>query len=100
MIVYEVRIVVQAEIAQAYREWLDVHVREVLAIPGFQGAQLLAEDADDGQRVWTVRYHLDSREALECYLREHAPRLRADGIARFGERFQATRRVLELVRTF
>ena len=47
-----------------------------------------------------MRYHLESREALEQYLRDHAPRLRADGIARFGERFRATRRVMELVRKF
>lgn len=100
MIVYEVRAVVDAGIADAYRAWLEPHIREILAIPGFTGAELLAEDADDGQRVWTVRYHLDARDALERYLREHAPRLRADGIARFGERFRATRRVLELVRSF
>ncbi len=97
---YEVRASVQPEVADAYREWLEPHVREILAIPGFGGAELLAEDSEDGQRVWTVRYHLDSRAALERYLRDHAPQLRADGIARFGDRFKATRRVLELVRTF
>jgi heme-degrading monooxygenase HmoA len=100
VIVYEVRAVVQAEIAQAYREWLEPHVREILAIEGFTGAQLLAEENEDGERVWTVCYHLDSRAALERYLRDHAPRLRADADARFGDAFKATRRVLELVRTF
>ena len=76
------------------------HIHEILAIPGFQEAELLRE-VDDGERVvWTIRYHLDSRDALEAYLRDHAPRLRADGQARFGNRFTATRRVLELVRNF
>lgn len=41
-----------------------------------------------------TRYRLADRAAVDAYLRDHAPRLRADGIARFGGRFHATRRVL------
>jgi hypothetical protein len=41
-----------------------------------------------------VQYRLIDAAALEAYLRDHAPRLRADGVARFGERFRAQRRVL------
>ena len=100
MIVYEVRIVLDPAIADEYRAWLEAHIREILAIPGFSGAELLAEDGDDGRPVWTTRYHLAGRAALERYLREHAPRLRAEGLARFGGRFEATRRVSELVREF
>lgn len=100
MIVYEVRIVLDPAIAAAYRAWLEAHIREILAIPGFSGAELLAEDDEGGRPVWTTRYHLDGREALARYLRGHAPRLRAEGVARFGGRFEATRRVSELVREF
>ena len=100
MIVYEVRAVVDDAVSDAYRAWLEPHIREILAIPGFTHAELLEEDAESGETVWTVRYHLESREALEQYLREHAPRLRADAVARFGDRFRATRRVMELVRKF
>ena len=100
MIVYEVRAVVEREVSDDYRAWLDGHVHEILGIPGFTHAELHAEDAVDGRAVWTVRYHLQSREALETYLRDHAPRLRAEGLARFGDRFSATRRVSELVRSF
>jgi antibiotic biosynthesis monooxygenase (ABM) superfamily enzyme len=97
MIVYEVRAAVDAEVADAYRAWLDPHVREILAIPGFTGAELLVEDGEAGRRVYCVRYHLADRAALEAYLRDHAPRLRADAQVRFGDRFTATRRVSELV---
>lgn len=97
MIVYEVRASVEDAIAGAYREWLGPHVAEILAIPGFRRAELLSEDDEDGRAVFCVRYHLDSRAALEGYLREHAPRLRAQGLARFGDRFTTTRRVSELV---
>lgn len=100
MIVYEVRAELDPAIAADYRAWLDTHIREILAIPGFTGAELLAEDHPEARPVWTVRYHLDTRAALEAYLREHAPRLRADGLARFGNRFTTSRRVLELARRF
>jgi hypothetical protein len=99
MIVYEVRAELDPAIAADYRAWLDGHIREILLIPGFTGAELLAEDTD-ARPVWTVRYHVDSRVALETYLREHAPRLRAEGLARFGQRFSTSRRVLELTRKF
>ena len=100
MIVYEVRIEVDAEIAERYHQWLVPHVHEILATPGFTGAELYREDGAEPRPVFTVRYHLDSREALAAYLREHAPRFRADAEQQFGGRFQATRRVLELVRQF
>ena len=97
MIVYEVRASVEDAVAADYREWLGPHVAEILAIPGFTRAELLVEDGEPGRTVFSVRYHLADRAALEAYLRDHAPRLRADGIARFGDRFSATRRVSELV---
>ena len=100
MIVYEVRVEVEPAIADAYHEWLVPHVHEILTIPGFTGAELFREDGDGSHPVFTVRYHLDSRRALEAYLREHAPRLRAEGEANFGGRFRASRRVMELVRQF
>lgn len=97
MIVYEVRASVAGDSATEYRDWLRPHIAEVLAIPGFRRAELLSEDDEDGRAVFCVRYHLDSRAALEAYLRDHAPRLRADGLARFAGRFTTTRRVSELV---
>ena len=100
MIVYEVRAVVEPDVAAAYQAWLEPHIHEILAIPGFTQAEMFSEEAEAGRPVWTVRYHLESREALQTYLRDHAPRLRAEGQSRFGGRFDATRRVLELVRAF
>ena len=100
MIVYEVRIEVEPAIADAYHDWLVPHVHEIIAIPGFTGAELFREDGDGSHPVFTVRYHLETRGALEERLREHAPRLRAKGHAKFGGHFRASPRVTELVRQF
>jgi hypothetical protein len=100
VIVYEVRVAVDREVADEYRAWLEPHIRQILGIAGFEHAALYAEDDDEGHVVWTVRYQLRDRAALESYLRDHAPQLRADGQARFGGRFTASRRVSELVQSF
>lgn len=97
MLVYEVNLAVEAAVAEAFVAWLPGHVAELLALPGFLEAEIFTVDepaAPAGEVSLSVRYRLRDRAALEGYLRDHAERLRADGIARFGGRFQATRRVL------
>ena len=98
MIVYEVNLDIAADAFAAYREWLDAHVREMLSLPGFVSAEILAcrepQPAAE-RRHLTVTYRLADEKALERYLREDAPRLRADGMARFNGKFTATRRILE-----
>jgi quinol monooxygenase YgiN len=99
VIVYEVNLFVRSKIAAQYRAWLDAHVQEIVALPGFLGAEVFErrEPApDEGELVLCTQYRLRDAAALDEYLREHAPRLRADGIARFGQDFRAERRVLEL----
>jgi antibiotic biosynthesis monooxygenase (ABM) superfamily enzyme len=98
VIVYEVNLFVQRAIEAEYRAWLDGHVREMVALPGFAGAEVFERrepPAAADELVFCLQYGLDDAAALATYLREHAPRLRAEGIARFGERFRAERRVLE-----
>lgn len=100
-VVYEVNVELDAAIRDAYLHWLDAHVREICALPGFTGAQLFGVDepaAESGRVSLCVQYTLHDMAALESYLRDHAPRLRADGVARFGSRFNASRRVLRVLR--
>jgi heme-degrading monooxygenase HmoA len=100
VIVYEVNLFVQRAIEPEYRAWFDAHVREMVALPGFEGAELFERRdpaAADGEFALCVHYRMRDAAALDAYLREHAPRLRADGVARFGARFRAERRVLESI---
>ena len=96
-VVYEVNLAVDADVLDAYRAWLVDHVAEILALPGFTGARtwdVVDPPPPEGVAHLCVQYALRDAAALQDYLREHAPRLRAEGIARFGERVRATRRVL------
>jgi hypothetical protein len=47
-----------------------------------------------------VHYQLRDDAALAIYFEQHAPRLRADGVARFGDGFRAERRVLRPSATY
>jgi hypothetical protein len=98
-IVYEVNLDVDASIETEYRAWLRAHVDEILALPGFIGATVF--DVVDpkpapGRIGICTHYRLADEASLLAYFEQHAPRLRADGVARFGDRFTASRRVLQV----
>lgn len=46
-------------------------------------------------RSFVIHYRLRDRESLENYFTNHAPRLREDGLEKFGDQFTATRRVMD-----
>ena len=97
MIVYEVNLFVRRAIEAEYRAWFDAHMREMVALEGFVDAQVFERvdpAAAEGEFALCAQYRLRDARALEDYLREHAPRMRADGVARFGDDFRAERRVL------
>jgi hypothetical protein len=96
-VVYEVNLDVDAAIRDDYLAWLADHMREIRALPGVDDARLLEvhePGAAPGRMSLCVHYTMRDADALATYLREHAPRLRAAGEARFGGRFHASRRVL------
>lgn len=97
MVIYEVNLDVDSALFPGYRTWLDEHVRAMIALPGFVGAQVF-ERCDppppENRRSFCVHYKLASKADLDNYLRDHAERMRADGAERFAGRFSASRRVL------
>lgn len=96
-LVYEVNLEVEDAIAADYRAWLHAHVAAILALPGFLDAgvhEVLEPAPPAGFAGLCVHYRLESEAAYTAYLRDHAPRMRAEGEARFGGRFRARRRVL------
>ncbi len=100
-VTYEVRLEIDEAIAGDVDTWLPEHVAEMLRLPGFTSAQVyddapLPVPPDDKVRR-TVRYELVNSDALTAYLRDHAPRMRQEGVQRFGDRMSATRRVLQPV---
>ena len=100
-LVYEVSLRVQRTIAAEYLPWLRTHIERMLTLPGFLHATLYAIDdqpaTEDAGVAWCVHYRLRDRSALEDYLRDHAPRIREEGVLRFGAGFRAERRILRVL---
>jgi hypothetical protein len=93
---YEVCLEPDPAILAEFDPWLETHVREMLRLPGFTGASIhRAEEPGTGRPQRVVRYRVHDRAALERYFREQAATMRAAGLERFGDRFTATRRVIE-----
>jgi hypothetical protein len=68
-------------VADEWLRWLaEGHVAEVLA--GGATSAVVVE-LDGPKRSFEVRYRFPSRQAFEAYERDHAPRLRAEGLLRF-----------------
>ncbi|HWJ07503.1 MAG TPA: DUF4286 family protein [Steroidobacteraceae bacterium] len=94
-VLYEVNLEADAAIEGPFDTWLRDHVADMLQLEGFLSAEILVDTAPPPGRVRrSVQYRLRDQAALDGYLREHAPQMRQRGIAMFGDRFSADRRVL------
>ena len=98
-VLYEVSLDVDRAVADDFRAWLDGHAREIAGLDGFLAARVfeVRDPAPPAGRIaLCVHYLLRDADALDAYLRDQAPRMRAEGLARFGGRFSAQRRVMDL----
>jgi hypothetical protein len=94
-VLYEVNLEADAAIEAPFDTWLRDHVADMLQLDGFLAAEVLVDAAPPAGRVRrSVQYRLRDQAALDRYLREHAAAMRQRGIALFGDRFTADRRVL------
>lgn len=100
MVIYEVNLAVDNDAAEEFAVWLRAHIGAMLAFDGFERAVWYQRDPGDGQQRWSIHYHVASGKALDAYFTQHAEAMRQDGLARFGGRFSADRRVLYLRETF
>jgi hypothetical protein len=94
-VIYEVDLEADAAIEGPFDTWLRDHIADLLQFPGFLSAEVLSDTSTTPGKVQrTVQYRLRDQAALDDYLRNHAPRMRATGVRLFGNRFTAERRVL------
>ncbi len=85
-VTYEVNLVPDPSIEEAFDAWLDEHVSEMLRLPGFLTAVVrTSQDPDTaGKPQRTVQYELTDRAALDDYFKNHAQRMRQQGLDRFA----------------
>lgn len=85
-------------------EWLrwmeEVHLTDVLEAGASAGrvVRLDNDSPSESHQAFVAQYEFVDRDAFETYLRDHAPRLRAEGLARFPpDKAQYTRRIGQII---
>lgn len=91
---YEVNLKIQASIIFEFDEWLKQQIQKMLELPGFVSASVnIPEKTMTVYQYRSVKYRLDSKQALDNYFEKYAEQMRSDALARFAGKFTATRKV-------
>ena len=88
MIIYNVTSNIDESIHNQWLTWMkEEHIPQVLATGKFEKATLsrVLVEEDMGGVTYAVQYITNTREALEAYYKENAPKLRNDVFKKFGE---------------
>jgi phosphoribosylamine-glycine ligase len=81
-------------------KWMqEKHINNVLATGKFTTARMVKVliEEEMGGATYSIQYTTDSKETLERYYQEDAPRLKAEGQGLFGDKLLAFRTELELI---
>ena len=99
MIIYNVTVKVENEIAQDWLAWMkQEHIPDLMSTGLFIDSRLcrLLEQDDSEGITFIAQYFLDTMENYQTYISEHAPRMREKGFERFGSRFIAFRTLMKV----
>lgn len=98
MIIYNVTINIDNSVHDQWLKWMqEKHIANMLATGKFTSARLVKVVVDEAMegKTYSVQFITDSKETLQQYYTEDAPRLREEGQALFGDRMLAFRTELE-----
>lgn len=90
---------------KAHDEWLHwmktIHIPEVLATGKFLSAKMTKVLTEEGTgQTYSVQYTVASKEILESYYEENAPKLRKEGLKLFADQLISFRTELEVIDEF
>lgn len=100
MIIYNVTINIHESVHDEWLHWMQhTHIPEVLGTGKFASAHLVKVLVEEemGGKTYSIQFWTDSREKLELYYKEDAPRLRQDSQQKFGDKMLAFRTELEFI---
>ncbi len=100
MIIYNVTINIHESVHDQWMLWMqEKHIAEVLATGKFTSARLVKVliEEEMGGITYSIQYTTDSKETLERYYFDDAPRLREEGQRLFGDKMLAFRTELEVI---
>ena len=102
MHIYNVTINIDDSVQEEFISWMKQHIPDVLATGKFVSArftQVLVEE-ETGGTTYSIQYTAKSREDLDAYYKEDAPKLRQDGIKKFADKMVGFRTELKVIEDF
>ncbi|XZF13789.1 DUF4286 family protein [Chitinophagaceae bacterium MMS25-I14] len=99
MIIYNVTVKVEAEIAREWVNWMKTdHMPELMSTGLFTDARLcrLLEQDELEAVTYSAQYTCNSIAEYNTYIGEYAPVMRDKSFRRFGNRFIAFRTIMEV----
>lgn len=103
MIYYNVTVNIHESVHDQWLDWmLNKHIKDVIATGKFSSARMVKVLVDEemGGLTYAIQYTTDSKETLQRYYNDDAPRLREEGVKLFGDKMLAFRTELELISEF
>jgi predicted RNA-binding protein with RPS1 domain len=99
MILYNVTINIDLSVHDQWLKWMQTkHINDVLATGKFTSARMVKVLVEEqGSVTYSIQYTTESKEKLERYYQEDAPRLRQEGLALFADKMLAFRTELQVM---
>lgn len=100
MIIYNVTVKVEADVADAWVSWMKTeHIPDLLSTGLFADARLcrlLEQDETEGV-TYAAQYFCESLTQYNAYIDHHAEKMRDKAFQRFGGKFVAFRTIMEII---
>lgn len=100
MIIYNVTINIHESVHDQWFSWMqEKHIADVLATGKFTSARMVKVliEEEMGGITYSIQFTTDSKETLNKYYLEDAPRLREEGLRLFSDKMLAFRTELEVI---
>ena len=100
MIIYNVTSCIDIKVYQDWLDWMQkTHIPAMLNTGKFFNARMVKvlDDQDPDSVTFSVQYYTSSKEMLERYYAEDAPRLRQESAALFADKILQFRTELEII---
>ena len=96
-VTYEITATVREDLCADYERYMiERHIPDLMETDAF--ARATFSRSEPGR--YRIRYEAHSRESLDVYLRDHAPRLRAHMLESFPDGVELTREEWDIVAVF
>ncbi len=98
MYIYNVTVNIEKQVHQDWLKWMkEVHIPDVLATGMFIDNRLCQVMVDEEQGItYSIQYRVKDLDTLKLYQQMYAPKLQAEHMNRYRDKFVAFRTILRI----